>query len=151
MSEFYLKNDLGAAKTFNLLREELEKLNFLKKNYFVFANTLNVHRPFLPLKEYREIFGKVNITDNILRANFDQKKLSTGNFFLTENEYNDLRKLYDCQVRYMDDNLKSFEDNLFGIDHAIKYVKQNSEAFIKMNTVIERLRIIRKEKNGRIW
>ena len=100
--QFYLTNDSSGQLLVNTLAEEITK--FPKdRPFFVFANILETHAPYLAPQAFREFFGKVTITDGLRNALFGYAdQYSSADHILTDEEIETAGVLYDCEVRYVD-------------------------------------------------
>lgn len=78
--------------------------NFPKdRPFFVFANILETHAPYLAPESFRRMFGKIAISDKVLRFLFSYgDRFWTTDEILTTEEQEIIRTLYDCEVRYTD-------------------------------------------------
>lgn len=102
LARFYLKNDLGGRKIIELIKEEFDNCCGKNKPFFIFANIVEAHTPFLPPDKYRNYFSHHGITDNLLRVFFKRHHHVAGRFDLTEEEQFTLDTLYDNGLRYTD-------------------------------------------------
>jgi len=112
LERFYLHNDLGGSKISSLINKEFDYLGTQGAPFFLFANILEAHTPFLPPAKYRNYFGKVKITKNLQTAFFDPHTFIEGRVSFNKDEQQALEVLYDCGLRYMDDLTKNIFEYL---------------------------------------
>lgn len=110
MADFYLRNDLGGKKIVELIKEQFDLNYHNDKPFFLFANILDTHTPFLPPEGFRDYFGSGVITKNILDAFFNGHLFQAGRIKFSSEEQEMLDVLYDGGVRYVD----NLAEGLFG-------------------------------------
>lgn len=109
MSNFYLKNDLGGKKIVEVIKNQFDMNSAKDKPFFMFANILETHTPFLPPKDFRDYFGKRRLTHTVLDSFFNPHLFQAGRISFTPEEQETLEILYDGGVRYVD----SLAEDLF--------------------------------------
>lgn len=102
LSDFYLRNDLGGKKIFELTKEQFDLAYDKDKPFFMFANIIEPHTPFLPPQRFRDYFGRRQITNILLDAFFDPHLFQSGRTLFSPEEQETLGILYDGGVRYTD-------------------------------------------------
>lgn len=103
LSDYYLNCDLGGQKIVDEMVKIIERGKINPQPFFLFANIADAHTPFFPLKRYRDWFGKVKISNNLLFGLMSTHEIESGRIRLSPHDIESLNILYDCGVRYTDD------------------------------------------------
>jgi arylsulfatase A-like enzyme len=88
------------------------------KPFFLFVNYFDAHDPYDPPQKYRDILypGKIRWKKGNLRSLFMDKKRGVALFSdgkaLEESDFQQLRYLYDAEIRYLDDQIASLWNKL---------------------------------------
>jgi len=101
-ADFYLKNDMGGKKIIDQIKKQFDLCYGSDEPFFLFANILETHTPFLPIGKFRNYFKKINLTKTLLNAFFNPHLFETGRAPLSSEEQEALNALYDGGVRYAD-------------------------------------------------
>lgn len=104
--KYYLRNDLGGQKIIDKIYGYIKEHSGKGKPYFLFANVLEAHTPFLPPGKYRSFFDRSHISDNLLMGMKYVHGLVAGKRILNSSEIETMELLYDNGLRYLDDLVK---------------------------------------------
>ena len=97
----YSKNDMGGKKALEAFRMELGQLE-RDRPFFGYVNIPETHHPFMTVKPFSETWGKLDVTENLLKLNFNPDEFYQEDLDLTESEKTTFQLLYDSCVRYSD-------------------------------------------------
>lgn len=99
---FYLYNDSTGQLLVDTFTREIKA--FPKdRPFFAFANIVETHAPYLAPKAFRELWGKVEITDRLSDALFSYAdQFEVLSYPLSNQEKEVAGILYDAKVRYAD-------------------------------------------------
>lgn len=102
MARFYLDNDMGGKRILQTVKEQFDISSRSGNPFFIFANIIESHSPFLPPKGFRNYFGERKLTNAILDAFFDTQLFDAGRVSFSPEEQESLEILYDNGMRYAD-------------------------------------------------
>jgi len=81
--------------------------------WFTFVNLMDAHLPVHPPEEYREEFAPGVDPEAVCQ---NSKEYNSGARDIDEAEFEDIRKLYDAEIRHMDAELRRLFDHLKATD-----------------------------------
>ncbi|WP_227352928.1 sulfatase [Haladaptatus salinisoli] len=111
----YLASGEGAdSKTPQVIDSTIEFIDDADGPYFTFINLMDAHLPYHPPKKYREQFAPGVDSTEVCQ---NSKEYNCGARDIDEDEWEDIRGLYDAEIRHIDDQL----DRLFS------WLKANDE------------------------
>jgi arylsulfatase A-like enzyme len=95
------KNKLADSKTPSVIDKTI---NFIDSHeqYFVFINLMDAHLPYNPPKKCRDKFAP-DVDPNSVCQN--SKEYNSGSRDILEDEWNQIRQLYDAEIHYLDSQL----------------------------------------------
>jgi arylsulfatase A-like enzyme len=107
---YYYKSDMGAANEINRGFFHWLPLNKHRK-FFAYLHYLDIHAPYTPPSHYRERFGSFEHSTSFPEQVKDWQKfkgdVTDGNITLTQTEAEQLKALYDAEIRAFDDDMKT--------------------------------------------
>ena len=98
---WYSKNDMGGARAVEAFFDALDSRPS-EKPFFSYVNLPDTHHPYITVKEFSQIFGKLNMTDNLLKLILQQNEFEEEGGELNSDEFDVLQTYYDTCVRYSD-------------------------------------------------
>ncbi|MFC7176575.1 sulfatase [Halosegnis marinus] len=81
--------------------------------WFAFVNLMDAHLPVYPPEEYREEFAPGVDPDEVCQ---NSKEYNSGARDISEGEFDDIRGLYDAEIRHIDAELERLFDHLKATD-----------------------------------
>jgi len=101
--------------TNELVRRFLEESDS-KTPFFIFINYMDVHTPYDPPEPYRSLFlsKDQSVSARIDSANRDPKLVNNGLLKLSDQDYQNLRDIYDGALVYLDSKIEELLDYLRG-------------------------------------
>ena len=81
--------------------------------WFTFVNLMDAHLPVHPPEEYREEFAPGVDPEEVCQ---NSKEYNSGARDISEAEFEDIRKLYDSEIRHIDAELRRLFDHLKATD-----------------------------------
>jgi len=104
-----------------------EKMGRLIKKYsnqgkpiFAFFHTFEIHSPYIPPDDYKTIFG--DYTSNFIPKSNNLKKIVSESSKLSKVDLEFIKAMYDCEIRYTDDVLKNFFEELRQLNFFKNYI-----------------------------
>lgn len=95
--------DKGGKAIISLIKEEIKKCKDKNSNFYIFANILEPHYPYLPPEGYKDIFHKEKVTsDNVLRYLFRHRYIKKLVTELVPEDWAIINALYDSGLVYSD-------------------------------------------------
>ncbi len=105
---YYYKPDMGTASEINEGFFHWLPLNKHRK-FFAYLHYLDVHAPYVPPPKYRDMFGSFDHSTSFPEQVKDWQKfkgdVTDGNITLTQTEAEQLKALYDAEIRAFDDDM----------------------------------------------
>jgi len=105
---YYYKPDMGAAAEINHGFFHWLPLNKHRK-FFAYLHYLDVHAPYAPPPKYRDMFGSFDHSTSFPEQVKDWQKfkgdVTDGNITLTQTDAEQLKALYDAEIRAFDDDM----------------------------------------------
>ncbi len=98
----------GSRKMLDWLRAQKEEEE--QRPVFGLLHTYEVHSPYDPPEEYRDLFGTYE--SDLVPTNENLTPIQDDASHLSEEDFASLRALYDGEIRYTDDVLRSFFEEL---------------------------------------
>jgi len=80
------------------------------QQFFLWNHYMDVHGPYEPLQEYQKVFRN-EFVDRDEAHNLFHRALDDPSS-ITESEHQTLIDLYDCEIRYIDDQISAFLDSV---------------------------------------
>lgn len=112
---YYYKPDMGTAAEINRGFFHWLPLNKHRK-FFAYLHYLDVHAPYTPPPRYREMFGSFDKSTSIPEQVKDWQKfkgdVTDGNITLTQTDGEQLKALYDGEIRAFDDDMDALFSKL---------------------------------------
>jgi len=100
------------ARADEINRRSLDWLDSLddSQGFFLWNHYMDVHGPYEPPAEYQRIF-RDELVDRDEARNLFHRAIDDPNS-ITESEHQTLIDLYDCEIRYIDDQISAFLDSI---------------------------------------
>ncbi|WP_255198775.1 sulfatase [Halorarius litoreus] len=110
--EYFAGSDGADSKTPQVIDNTIEFVD-ASEQWFSFINLMDAHLPVYPPEEYREEFAPgVDPTDVCQNS----KEYNSGARDISEAEFEDIRGLYDAEIRHIDAQLERLFDHLKATD-----------------------------------
>lgn len=100
--------DDGASKALDSARTAVKDAD---EPFFLFANFVETHDPYRPPRNYIREFMPENVSFDEIRQALDYSSVRAcfGLDDITDRQATILKALYDAEIRYLDDQLRSFD------------------------------------------
>lgn len=100
----YLADSEGAdSKTPAIIDRTCEFIDDADDDWFAFINLMDAHLPYYPPEEYREEFAPGVDPDSVCQ---NSKEYNSGARDISDEEFDDIRGLYDAEIRHIDAELE---------------------------------------------
>jgi arylsulfatase A-like enzyme len=93
----------GDTKTPAVIDQTMEFIDDADDPYFAFINLMDAHLPYHPPEEYQEEFAPGVDSTEVCQ---NSKEYNCGARDIDDEEWDDIRNLYDAEIRHMDDQLQ---------------------------------------------
>jgi arylsulfatase A-like enzyme len=93
----------GDTKTPAVIDQTMEFIDDADDPYFAFINLMDAHLPYHPPEEYQEEFAPGVDSTEVCQ---NSKEYNCGARDIDDDEWADIRNLYDAEIRHMDDQLQ---------------------------------------------
>jgi arylsulfatase A-like enzyme len=104
--EWTADSESADSKTPAVVDRTIEFVDDADGPYFAFMNLMDAHLPYYPPEEYREEFAPGVDPEAVCQ---NSKEYNSGARDIDDEEFEDIRRLYDAEIRHIDDQL----DRLF--------------------------------------
>lgn len=98
---WYEEKDRGGRRATDATLRALDERD-PSKPFFGYVNLPDTHSPYLTIKEFARTWGRLEMTENLLKLNLNVNKFEEEGLDLTSDELESLQVMYDCCVRYSD-------------------------------------------------
>ncbi|MFB6166262.1 MAG: sulfatase [Haloarculaceae archaeon] len=100
--EYLAENGGGDTKTPAVIDSTMEFVDGADDGWFAFVNLMDAHLPYHPPEPYAEEFAPGVDSTEVCQ---NSKAYNCGAREIDEDEWDDIRGLYDAEIRHMDDQL----------------------------------------------
>ena len=98
---WYAQNDMGGAKAVACVGRMLKERD-KERPFFMYVNLPDTHHPYLAPEPFTSLWGKPDVTRNLLYLNLAPNEFFEQDCDLNESEKATLVQMYDGCVRYVD-------------------------------------------------
>jgi arylsulfatase A-like enzyme len=106
--EYFAGGDGADSKTPQVVDNTIEFVDS-SEQWFTFINLMDAHLPVFPPEEYREEFAPGVDPSEVCQ---NSKEYNSGARDISEQEFEDIRGLYDAEIRHIDAQLERLFDHL---------------------------------------
>jgi len=117
LGQKFLNRIFKSRQTYYARADEINQksLNWLDsldtgQQFFLWNHYMDVHGPYEPLREYQKIFRNEFVDRDEAHDLFHRALDDPGS--ITESQHQTLIDLYDCEIRYIDDQISAFLDSI---------------------------------------
>ncbi|MFB6202305.1 MAG: sulfatase [Halorhabdus sp.] len=98
----YFESEGSDSKTPQAIEQTKAFIEDADNDFFAFVNLMDAHLPYHPPEAYREKFAPGVDPDDVCQ---DTKLYNAGAYDIDDEEWADIRSLYDAEIAYMDHHL----------------------------------------------